>query len=241
MRRCLWCVVLCLLIQLHVAEASGPASSDPAPTGAAETAAASAVLRGRVVDTSGGAVSGAQVTVVPLRAGVPASVATDDKGVFEIAAAPGAYVVRVSAEGFVETARRLTLVDGGAATADFTLEVAGDPRDRSRWMRLEAATPCRPCRRPPRRRRRCATCRRPSASSSSALIADQRMPSMADVVALHAGRRLSRRARATATRRSCAATARPPTSSSTASATTSSTSATSTTSSASKRSRARTR
>ena len=55
----------------------------------------------------------------------PTSVATDSKGAFEIAAAPGAYVVRVNAEGFVETARRLALVDGAEATADFTLEIAG--------------------------------------------------------------------------------------------------------------------
>ena len=167
--------VLCLLIQLSVAEASGPASN-----GAVEAPAASAVLRGRVVDTSGGAVSGAQVTVVPLRAGVPTSVATDSKGAFEIAAAPGAYVVRVNAEGFVETARRLALVDGAEATADFTLEIAGIHES----VAVEGAgtgyavpvvssatrtsTPLRDV---------------PQAVSvvSSALIADQRMSSMADV------------------------------------------------------------
>ena len=120
MRRCVSCVVLCLLIQLSVAEASVRASN-----GAVVAPAASAVLRGRVVDTSGGAVSGAKVTAMPLPAGVPTSVATDSKGAFEIAAAPGAYIVRVDAEGFVETARRFALVDGAEATADFTLEIAG--------------------------------------------------------------------------------------------------------------------
>ena len=155
MRRCVSCVVLCLLIQLSVAEASGPASN-----GAAEAPAASAVLRGRVVDTSGGAVTGAQVTVVPLRTGVPTSVATDSKGAFEIAAAPGAYVVRVDAEGFVETARRIALVDGAEATADFTLEIAGI-HDRSPSKALGPATRCPWCPPPPGRRRRCATCPRP--------------------------------------------------------------------------------
>jgi len=175
MRRWVSCVVLCLLIQVSVAEASGPASN-----GAVEHPAASAVLRGRVVDTSGGAVTGAQVTLVPLRTGVPTSVATDSKGAFEIAAAPGAYVVRVDAGGFVETARRIALVDGAETTADFTLEIAGIHES----VAVEGAgtgyavpvvssatrtsTPLRDV---------------PQAVSvvSSALIADQRMSSMADV------------------------------------------------------------
>ena len=138
------------------------------------------MLRGRVVDTSGGAVSGAQVTVMPLPAGVPTSVVTDSKGAFEIAAAPGAYIVRVNAEGFVETARRLTLADGRGGDRGLHPRDRGDPR----VGRVEApaigyavpvvssatktSTPLRDV---------------PQAVSvvSSALIADQRMSSMADV------------------------------------------------------------
>ena len=75
MRSLLLCVVLCLLTPLTVAEAGGRLA-----TADAEAAAARAVLRGRVVDSSGGAVSGAEVNVISLRAGAPASVATDQQG-----------------------------------------------------------------------------------------------------------------------------------------------------------------
>ena len=175
MRSLLSCVVLCLLTQLTVAEAGAPRA-----TADAEAPAARAVLRGRVVDSSGGAVSGAQVNVISLRAGAPASVATDKQGDFEIATAPGSYVVRVSAGGFVDTSRRVTLTDGATETTNFTLEIAGVHET----VAVEAAglgykvpavtsatkttTPLRDV---------------PQAVSvvSSALIADQRMTSMADV------------------------------------------------------------
>ena len=175
MRSLLSCVVLCLLTQLTVAEAGAPRA-----TADAEATAARAVLRGRVVDSSGGAVSGAQVTVISLRAGTPAAVATDKQGDFEIATAPGSYVVRVSAGGFVDTSRRVTLTDGTTETMNFTLEIAGVHET----VAVEAAglgykvpavtsatkttTPLRDV---------------PQAVSvvSSALIADQRMTSMADV------------------------------------------------------------
>ena len=175
MRSLLLCVVLCLLTPLTVAEAGGPLA-----TADAEAAAARAVLRGRVVDSSGGAVSGAQVNVISLRAGAPASVATDQQGDFEIATAPGSYVVRVSAGGFVDTSRRVTLTDGATETTNFTLEIAGVHET----VAVESAgvgykvpavssatkttTPLRDV---------------PQAVSvvSSALIADQRMTSMADV------------------------------------------------------------
>jgi catecholate siderophore receptor len=160
---------------LTVAEAGGPRA-----TADAEAAAARAVLRGRVVDASGGAVSGARVTVTSLRAGAPASVATDQQGDFEIVTAPGSYVVRVSAGGFVDASRRVTLTDGATETTNFALEIAGVHET----VAVESAalgysvpavssatkttTPLRDV---------------PQAVSvvSSALIADQRMTSMADV------------------------------------------------------------
>ena len=160
MRRCVFCVVFCLLIQLSVAEA--------------------AVLRGVVADTSGGAVAGARVTVMPLPSGRPSSVVTDARGAFEITAQPGACVVRVDAPGFVETARRLMLADGAPTTADFTLDIAGihesvavDAPGTGYAVPVVSSatrtpTPLRDV---------------PQAVSvvSSVLIADQRMSSMADV------------------------------------------------------------
>ena len=160
MRRCVFCVVFCLLIQLSVAEA--------------------AVLRGVVADTSGGAVAGARVTVRPLPSGRPSSVVADARGAFEITAQPGACVVRVDAPGFVETARRLMLADGAPTTADFTLDIAGihesvavDAPGTGYAVPVVSSatrtpTPLRDV---------------PQAVSvvSSVLIADQRMSSMADV------------------------------------------------------------
>ena len=174
MRRCVSCVVLCLLLQLSVAEASGPASN-----GAVEAPAASAVLRGRVVDTSGGAVT------------VPGS--------RWCRCGPASHVGRHGLEGSVRDRRRARRLrrpgrrrglrrDGASpraggraeATADFTLEIAVFHES----VAVEGAgtgyavpvvssatrtsTPLRDV---------------PQAVSvvSRALIADQRMSSMADV------------------------------------------------------------
>ncbi len=41
---------------------------------------------------------------------------TDQQGGFEIAAIPGGCIVGVSANGFVEASRRITLKEGAAAT-----------------------------------------------------------------------------------------------------------------------------
>ena len=104
---------------------------------------------------------------------------TDQQGGFEIAAIPGGCIVGVSANGFVEASRRITLKEGAAATVDFTLAVAGIQE----LVNVDAAigysvpavssatktpTPLRDV---------------PQAISvaSRALIADQRMSSMADV------------------------------------------------------------
>ena len=144
-----------------------------------EQLASHAVVRGRVVDSSRAAIVGAQVTVTSDRAGTPASAVTNLQGEFELSLLPGAYSVRVSARGFAETSRSVTLVSGSPATADFTLEVAGIQES----VRVGATvgysvpavssatkttTPLRDV---------------PQAVSvvSSALIADQRMASMADV------------------------------------------------------------
>ena len=61
-----------------------------------------ALVRGRVVDSSGAAIVGAQVTVTSDRPGAPASAVTNQKGEFEIPMVPGGSTVRVSANGFRE-------------------------------------------------------------------------------------------------------------------------------------------
>jgi catecholate siderophore receptor len=110
---------------------------------------------------------------------VPASAVTDLQGAFEIPLTPGGYTVDVRANGFVEASRRLTLRQGTAAVADFTLTVAGVQESVSVAAAIgysvpavssatKTATPLRDV---------------PQAVSvvSSTLIADQRMSSMADV------------------------------------------------------------
>ena len=120
MRRWISGSILCQFILVAGAHA---ALASPRET--PEQSQAPAVIRGRVVDPSGGAIVGAQVTVTSERPGTPAKTVTNQQGEFELTNLPGAYTVRVNATGFVDTARRLTLAAGEPMTADFTLAIAG--------------------------------------------------------------------------------------------------------------------
>ena len=175
MRRWSLCAVLCLLVPTHAAHAAAAAAEaqqQPAIT-------SQAVVRGRVVDSSGAAIAGAQVTVTADRAGAPVSAVTNPQGEFEVVVPPGAYTIRVNASGFADAARRITPAAGFPTSADFTLEVAGIQESVSVGAAVgysvpavssatKTITPLRDV---------------PQAVSvvSSALIADQRMASMADV------------------------------------------------------------
>src|SRR5688500_187694 len=120
MRRWLSCAVLCV---------SMPAVAAAAPIGPAaegiQQSVSPGVVRGRVLDSSSAAIAGAQVTVTSDRPGTPVSVLTNQQGEFEIPLAPGGYTVRVSATGFAEATRRLTLSRDMAVASDFRLAVAG--------------------------------------------------------------------------------------------------------------------
>jgi catecholate siderophore receptor len=153
------------------------ASIAHAPAGVQQPAS-QAVVRGRVFDSSSAAIAGAQVTVVPDRPGAPASAVTNQQGEFEIRLSPGGYTVRVSAKGFIEASRRVTLSQGAATAADFTLEVAGIRESVSVDAVIGYSVPVVPsATKTPTPLRNV-----PQAVSvvSSALIADQRMSSMAD-------------------------------------------------------------
>lgn len=144
-----------------------------------QQASSQAMVRGRVVDASNAAVVGARVTVTSDRPGATAATVTNQQGEFEVAMAPGGYTVQVSAHGFLDVSRRVTLKQGSAAAANFTLDVAGIRESVSVEARTgylvpavssatKTTTPLQEV---------------PQAVSvvSSALIADQRMSSMADV------------------------------------------------------------
>ena len=174
MRRWVSCGVLCLSISSPVAGA-GPI------TGVVDAVQqpAQAIVRGRVLDSTRAAVVGAHVTVTPDRPGGPASATTNQQGEFEVPLTPGGYTVRVSAPGFVEVSRRVTLSQGSTVAADFTLEVAGIQEavsvDAAIGYSVPALSSATKTMTPLRDV--------PQAVSvvSRQLIADQRMSSMADV------------------------------------------------------------
>lgn len=175
MRRWLSCAVLCVSVPFPVARA---ASIAPANEGFQQSAS-QAVVRGRVLDASGAAIAGAHITVTSDRSGAPASAVTNQRGEFETPLIPGAYTVRVSANGFVEASRRVTLMQGTATSAEFTLVVAGIQEavsvDAAIGYSVPAVSSATKTTTPLRDV--------PQAVSvvTSALIADQRMSSMADV------------------------------------------------------------
>ncbi len=174
MRRSLLCAVLSLVFPLHAAFAATSAS----PQGAGQTSTQLS-LRGRVLNPSRAPIAGAQVTVTSGRAGATVSTVTNQQGEFEVAVTPGAHTVRVVAPNFVEATQDVTVTAGGERPTVFTLQVAGvketvtvggtagyDVPTVSSAMKT--TTPLRDV---------------PQSVSvvSSALIADQRMSSMADV------------------------------------------------------------
>ncbi len=167
-------VAIALFPPLHVAHARPVGTTD-----ACQRPATQSSVHGRVVDPSNGAIAGAQITVTSDRPGAPASTVTNQQGEFEIVMNSGSYTVRVSANGFAEVSRRVTLGEAATGTANFTLAVAGvhelvtvDAPGGYRVGAVSSATKTMtPLRDVPQ-----------SVSViSSALIADQGMSSMADV------------------------------------------------------------
>ena len=174
MRRWMLFAVLCQLVLL-----ANPNAALAAHTEGGRQSAAPAVVRGRVLDPSGGAIARAQVTVTSERPGSLVTTVTNQRGEFELPSLPGTYTVRVNANGFVDGSRRLTLAAGEPMTADFTLAIAGvqeavrvdAPVGYSAPAVSSATKTTIPLRDVPQ-----------SVSVvTSALIADQRMASMADV------------------------------------------------------------
>jgi len=174
MRRSAFCAVLSLVGLLHTAFAATPLVAQ----GATQASARSS-LRGRVLDPSQAPIAGAQVTVTSGPAGAPVATVTNQRGEFEVAVAPGAYIVRVVAPNFVEATRAVMVRAGTGQPAVFTLQVAGVSETvtvgATAGYEVPAVTSATKTPTPLRDV--------PQSVSvvSSALIADQRMSSMADV------------------------------------------------------------
>jgi catecholate siderophore receptor len=172
MRRWSLCVLVCLAALAPAASTAATPHSGYPKTDLAST------LKGRVVDSTGGAVVGALVSLTSERPGAPASSVTNREGEFSLSVVPGVYTVRVAAAGFVEVSRSVT-VGQSETTVGFTLEIegiqetvtVGAPIGYSVPAVTSATKTTTPLRDIPQA----------ITVVSSALIADQRMTSMADV------------------------------------------------------------
>jgi catecholate siderophore receptor len=179
MRRLFVCLLAALTFpalaaaQLPTADLFGPSM--------APSQSAAGHLKGQVLDATGGPVGGASVTVRRAGATVaPLTVLTDGQGRFELPLSPGIYSVMIAADGFVAASQQLEIASGADRAFDVVLRVAGfseivnvdaaaGDAPRSVASATKTSTPLRDV---------------PQAVSvvTSAMIADQRMSSMADVV-----------------------------------------------------------
>ena len=91
----------------------------------AQQAVTSATLGGRVEDTSGGAISGAQIEAQDLARGRTLAQVSDAHGRFQfLYLNPGDYTLTISGQGFRPVKRTLTLNLGQALDATFTMALA---------------------------------------------------------------------------------------------------------------------
>src|SRR5260221_5607566 len=84
-------------------------------------------IEGKVTDPKGAVVAGATVTVTDPASHKTFSALTDDQGRYQIESLKaGTYIVIISARGFVNVRREdVKVVEGGTATLDARLEIAG--------------------------------------------------------------------------------------------------------------------
>ena len=81
-------------------------------------------LQGTIADTSGAAVSGANVSITNTATGFAQSTSTNELGYYAVSALlPGHYRVEVTMQGFKKVVRELDLQVAQIAVADFTLDV----------------------------------------------------------------------------------------------------------------------
>jgi hypothetical protein len=92
----------------------------------AKSQAITATLSGRIIDTSGGSVSKARVTIVSAATGFTRTVQSSDTGEYTIPALPaGEYTVSVEFAGFGKQSKNVILQVGQSAELDFTLTPGG--------------------------------------------------------------------------------------------------------------------
>ncbi len=108
------CLAMCLLTLIGL---SGPMTNGQAIT---------ATLFGRILDTSGGSVGKARVTITSSATGFVRTAQSSDSGEYTIPALPaGEYTVSAEFAGFSKQSKNVTLQVGQAAELDFTLTPGG--------------------------------------------------------------------------------------------------------------------
>ncbi len=90
-----------------------------------QTAAAKFQIRGRAVDRNGAGVVGATVTAASRAGFRTAAAITDQNGEFILSLESGEYEIKISADGFTESAQTVNLSAGGQDAGEIVLEVAG--------------------------------------------------------------------------------------------------------------------
>lgn len=95
-----------------------------APPDPAAGRGSSASFEGRVLDASGAAVSGAQITLSPDNQESPTSVTSDGNGSFSVVVRPGRYTVTVAARGFATFSDETTLTSGASTSRELVLRIA---------------------------------------------------------------------------------------------------------------------
>lgn len=84
--------------------------------------AVTATLNGRILDTSGGSVAKAAITITNKETGISRTAQSSDTGEYNIPALPsGEYTVKVEFAGFRKQTKNITLQVGQTAELDFTL------------------------------------------------------------------------------------------------------------------------
>ena len=111
------CLAVCLVSLLALPYVSVPIASGQAIT---------ATLSGRILDTSGGSVSKARVTIASASTGFTRTAQSSDAGEYSIPAMPaGEYTVSVEFAGFGKQSKNVILQVGQVADLDFTLTPGG--------------------------------------------------------------------------------------------------------------------
>ncbi len=83
------------------------------------------MIRGKVLDPNRAAVVGASVIAEANGRSVSFSATTDQNGEFSMAVAPGAYTVRIAANGFSGATQTVSLNQAGSASLEVVLQVSG--------------------------------------------------------------------------------------------------------------------